>query len=882
VTVPSSQDLWELFLQESDARVAACRALLQPDAASDAWLHLASELELLQSGAAQMGIAELATLVRAAKQRALGRRDADAPCADEVLGRALGLIQDALRQLAEPNASGALLEVAPLQAAIAELDLEGARRKGPEARARAGAAATDITARARAGAAATDITAEIWVPQVDEDMISPFIEECSERIESLGDSLLRLEDAQDPELTREVFRDLHTLKGSSGFVGLQRMNQLAHAAEDLVGQIRDGTRPADRAAIDALLASLDLLREILGRASVRAPIDVPIEAMIQRLRSADLTPAVPQAAATTSPTGTPAPARPTVAARTPEGQLTLRVDFDRLDHLLNLVGELVLSKAAVIRNKDALRQLTDELDARRRNPHAGAQLLTETLGSLEGLWNDLDEATSQLDVVSARLREQVMKLRMVPIAGLFNKYRRVVRDLSHSVGKEVQFELIGAETELDKLLVERLNDPLLHLVRNAVDHGVERPAAREAAGKQARGNVRLQASHRGHQILIEVADDGAGIDPARLGQKAVERGLISEENLERLEPQQRLELIFLPGLSTATEVTNLSGRGVGMDVVKEAIGALKGSIDIVSAPNAGTRFVLKLPLTLAISNVLLCQAGGQVLAVPLHAVKHTLIADPDQTRQVAAYPTLKLDEEIPLIDVARILGLPCAVDPSVRQLSVALVEEMGTTFGLVFDQLLGKQEIVIKSLGALLQRVPCCAGATLLGERCALILDVPALVRRALETPTDLSHGAEERAAAPQAAVLIAEDSDTVREDLHRLLAAAGYAVRDARDGAEALQLCKKHRFDLISTDVMMPGIDGYELSRRLRKLPGYEEIPIVMLTSRDQEIDRIRGFDAGVDAYLTKPVERGEMLRMVARLLGQQEPEPAAGEEEG
>jgi len=880
LTAPSSQDLWELFLQESDARVAACRGLLEPGGPADAWLHLAGELEQLQSGAAQMGIEELAGLVRAAKLRALGAagRGAQPPCRDELLGRALGLIQGALTQLAEPNASGAQLDLDPLRAVAAQL----AGSAGDPLH--AAPVVTEIADVPDVPIAATggeggDGGAEIWVPQVDDDMIAPFIDECNERIESLSDSLLRLEDSQDPELVREVFRDLHTLKGSSGFVGLQRMNQLAHASEDLVGQIREGTRPADRAAIDALLAALDLLKEILARASTRRPIDVHTDAMIQRLRSQDLAPAATAEEQPPQRQSQQQPRPPVPAPRGPhpEGQLTLRVDFDRLDHLLNLVGELVLGKAGVIRNKDALRQLTDELDARRRNPHVAADLLTDALGSLEGLCHDMEDATAQLDVVSARLRKQVMKLRMVPIAGLFNKYRRVVRDMSHSVGKDVQLEVHGAETELDKLLVERLDDPLLHLVRNAVDHGVEPPAAREAAGKAARGTVRLEASHRGHQILIEIADDGAGIDPARLGAKALERGLITEESLERLEPQQLLELVFLPGLSTAQEVTNLSGRGVGMDVVKEAVGALKGGIDIVSSPGAGTRFLLKLPLTLAISNVLLCRSAGQILAVPLHAVKHTLIADPAQTRQVAAYPTLKLDEEIPLIEVARILGLPGADDPTGRPLCVALVEEMGATFGLVFDQLLGKQEIVIKSLGALLQRVPCCAGATLLGERCALILDVPSLVRRALESPVSFSATSTAAGAKPRAAVLVAEDSDTVREDLHRLLAGVGYTVRDARDGAEALQLCRMHRFDLISTDVMMPGIDGYELSRRVRQLPGYEETPIVMLTSRDQEIDRIRGFDAGVDAYMTKPVDRTEMLQMVSRLL-----EPGPAKEEG
>jgi chemotaxis protein histidine kinase CheA len=489
----------------------------------------------------------------------------------------------------------------------------------------------------------------------------------------------------------------------------------------------------------------------------------------------------------------------------------------------------------------------------------------EACSRLEGLSHELEDATSRLDAVSSRLREQVMKLRMVPISGLFNKYRRVVRDMSHSLGKEIQVQIRGSETELDKLLVERLDDPLLHLVRNAVDHGVELPTERQATGKPHQGTLVLSASHRGHQMVIEIADDGAGLDPERVGAKALERGLVSSEDLSRMDRHQLLELIFLPGLSTASEVTGLSGRGVGMDVVRETISSLKGSIEIHSEPGAGARFVLQLPLTLAISNVLFCRAGGQDLAVPIHAVKHTLIADAETTRQVASMPTLKLDREVPLIDVAGALGLPHpAPHPP---FPVALVEAMGGTYGLVFEQLLDRQEIVIKSLGSLLERVPCCAGATLVGERCALILDVPALVRRSLDTTTRPPADRERQPGLPT--VLVVEDSDTVREDLRRLLVEAGFEVLEARDGEDALRLADQRVVDLVSTDVIMPGIDGYELCRRLRRLPGYDEVPIIMLTSRDQEIDRISGFDAGVDAYMVKPVSRSEMLELVRRLLG-------------
>lgn len=850
---PSSQALWELFLDEASVRVERGLALLdEPEATSpeaQSRRLLGGLLATVAAEALLMGVEEVGLLAQELERAALRPGPAGA------LRAPLQLLDQALQQLRAPDASGAHLDPAPLRQAAQAL--------------REGAAPARPTAPP-AAAESTSPAEEVWLPQVDEDLVEPFIEECGERIESLATHLVELETTQDPELVRTIFRDLHTLKGSSGFVGLARMNRLAHAAEDLVGEVRDGRCAADRSVTDALLAALDGLRAILDRAAARAPIDVPVDPLIARLRS----PGRSEAEAAAPP---PAPGPPAAEP----AALTLRVDFDKLDHLLNLVGELVLGKAGVHDVLAALQRVIDELESRRRlgegnGTRAGGRQVAGLLQLLESLTHDLEDGVGRLDMVSSELRDQVMKLRMVPIAGLFNKYRRVVRDLSHSLGKEVALEIRGADTELDKLLVERLDDPLLHLVRNAVDHGLELPDRRVAAGKPASGRVVLAAAHRGHQMVIEVSDDGAGIDAARVAAKAVDRGLVTADDLARMDRRQQLELIFTPGLSTSAEVTGLSGRGVGMDVVREAITELKGTIDIDSTPGSGTRFELRLPLTLAISNVLLCKAGGEVLALPIHAVKHTLMADPAQARTVAACPTLLLDQEVPLVDVAATLGLPHGERPP--PFPVALVESVGGTFGLVFEELLGRQEIVIKSLGSLLERVPCCAGATLLGARCALILDVPALIRRALESPARRGARPGPAPVSPQSrpTVLVVEDSDTVREDLRRLLAAEGLAVHDARDGAAALTLAEQRRYDLVSTDVTMPGMDGYELCRRLRGLPLYEQVPIVMLTSRDQEIDRLRGFDAGVDAYLVKPIDRSEMIALVRRLLDR----AASGEE--
>jgi two-component system chemotaxis sensor kinase CheA len=421
------------------------------------------------------------------------------------------------------------------------------------------------------------------------------------------------------------------------------------------------------------------------------------------------------------------------------------------------------------------------------------------------------------------------------------------------------------------VLVEQLEEPLLHLVRNAVDHGIESQDRRVAAGKPAAGTLQLSAFHRGNQIVIQIADDGGGMDPAKLRKKAVDKGVLTAEEAEALDDRAALDLIFRSGFSTAARVSEVSGRGVGMDVVKNTIvGRLKGEIDVRSELGAGTTITLRLPLTLAIIQVLLLRAGGEVLALPLDSVTRTLSVQPRDIRVVADREVLPVaGRQVPLLRVGEILELGHESHAADDPLAVALVEVLGQPYGFVADRLLGKQEIVIKTLGDLLDQVPCAAGATLLADRVAIILDVAAVVERALNSGAPRRKRGVVAADAPRRLrVLVVEDSDVIRESIRRMLEVAGYEVSEARDGQEGFELAGQKDFDLISTDVMMPRMDGYELTRALRADGKHKDTPIIMVTSRGEKIDRVRGFDAGVDEYITKPHDRQELLRAVAKHL--------------
>jgi len=604
-----------------------------------------------------------------------------------------------------------------------------------------------------------------------EDIVQEFLVESYENLDQLDRDLIALE--QDPgarDRIASIFRTIHTIKGTSGFLAFTRLEQLTHAGESLLSRLRDGAQVLDRHATDVLLCMIDAVRELLahierdgteGEVETQSVIDavnaciagengpVPTRAEpaadaaeppaeVPAAETADPASAAEPDAATAAETTEPVPAKAAKAepvaagadgkpapgkeaapseqdggSRRSVADSSIRVDVDLLDKLMRLVGELVLTRNQMVRAAES----------------ANEQALTRT--------------AQRLNIITSELQENVMKTRMQPIKNLWSKLPRVVRDLSKACGREVELVMEGAETELDRSLLEAVKDPLTHLVRNAVDHGIETPEVRAEAGKAPQGTLKLSAYHEHGQVIVEVTDDGAGIEPTVIGATAVKRGVISQSQLDAMDTDEVLKLLFRPGFSTAQAVSNVSGRGVGMDVVRTNLEAIGGAVDLRSVPGKGTTWRLTIPLTLAIVQALIVENSGKRYVIPQMAVHELVYVDSQagaKVEYVSGAPVYRLRGRLlPLIRLTSALG----GDPSGpdQDIYVAVLKADGHQFGLVVDRVLNTEEVVVKPLAARFKDVGCYAGATILGEgQVALILDVPSLARR--------SHlGALERAA---------------------------------------------------------------------------------------------------------------------------------------
>ncbi len=577
------------------------------------------------------------------------------------------------------------------------------------------------------------------------EIVDSFIVETNEIFEKLDNELLEIEKRpEDKDLINSIFRAVHTVKGTSGFLSFDQMSTLAHRFEDVLNKLRRGELSFQSPMLDVMLEAFDLMKMLLKQVVDRDIMEIDLTATIGKLESisAGTAPTHRKAgkrkenvqaaqAATSAGDDHPVPS----ATENPDGEqaeaphhetalqsssqtarpdkltdTTIRVEVARLDHLMNLVGELVLGR-------NRLSQIVSQ--GKEDNGH-------------EDFSRQLAETGAQIDFITTELQTAVMKTRMVQIGRVFNRFPRLVRDIAKEFSKEIDLVIKGEETELDKSIIEEISDPLVHLIRNAADHGIEAPDVRVSSGKPPLGTIHLSAGHEGNHIIIEIRDDGAGMDPEKLKQKAIEKGLITAEESHEMKTEDVYGLIFIPGFSTAQKVSNVSGRGVGMDVVKTNITKLNGMITVESEVGKGTKFTLKLPLTLAIIQGLLVGVGEETFAIPLSSVLEVVHTSQPEVSTVNGRQVIRLRETVlPLVSIGDVLDLPSGTAGTASFYTV-VVGVANRKFGIIVDRLVGQKEVVIKPLGAYLRNIPGIAGSTILGDgRVIMILDAGELLRLA-------------------------------------------------------------------------------------------------------------------------------------------------------
>jgi two-component system chemotaxis sensor kinase CheA len=678
-----------------------------------------------------------------------------------------------------------------------------------------------------------------------------FVEEAETRLRRLSEHVLMLESDPSAEIVGSILRDAHSLKGAAAVVGLSGVSTVAHQLEDVLEPFRSGTVAPPAEVIDSLLHVIDGLQSLLPalrRQDATASITDGLSAKLDALADAPPRPAVivETPARRTPVASTPVASAPVVpppaAPATPSAEV-IELPAARIDEIVRSVGE---SAATSLRL---------------------GRLLNDRLGTDPERLSEFRDLSRSI----RHLHEKALRARMVPVGSITGRLHRAARDVARSGDKQIDWDAHGEETELDRTVLGQLTDSLLHIVRNAVDHGVETPAERLSLGKPERATIRFDARQVGSDVILAVADDGRGIDTAAVRREATRHGVSSET----LTDDEVNSLIFRGGVSTAATLSQTSGRGVGLDVVRAGLERMRGRIEVRSAPGAGTEFRLIVPVTAAVVPCLLVSAGGRRLAVPMAATVSTQAADTASiTRAQGAAKVWVADRVVPLLDLSTVLGLGPAEDGPVVVLS------SGTrTAAFQVDALIGQRDVMVTGLGPFVPKLPLVMGAAVEADGSILmVVDGAALAEAALdaaprlqpvpqpETPVAVTP--PEVSAAPT--VLVADDALVVRELQRSILEQAGYRVLVAEDGHAALGALTRDRVDLVLTDVDMPGMNGFDLTRAIRTHPELQNLPVVILTSKSSAEDHQEGLEAGADAYLVKE-SFGEvaLLEAVERLLG-------------
>ncbi|MDO8208575.1 MAG: hybrid sensor histidine kinase/response regulator [Gallionella sp.] len=717
----------------------------------------------------------------------------------------------------------------------------------------------------------------------DKELRGLFRIESAERLQRLDDGLLQLEKTPaDQSLLEDLFREAHSLKGASRMLGLAEIQTLAHQLEDALGAARKGEAVIRSDAVAEMYQTLETIRRLV-KVAVEEPSVADSVVWSAELNTKSVQPSnTLQAENPIAKSEIRTPQLNAPQSNIPPSSVfrieTIRVEPKKLDALLTQTGELTVTKIRIARRLVEIDELLDYCDEWERAVHTGqANVIEQGLASLQGRLNHLRgdsyEDSTRLSFVAEQIESGVRTLRLLPMSTLFGLFPRMVHDLARDQHKEVELVIEGEDAVADKHVLEEMKDPLMHMLRNSIDHGIEAPEQREQAGKSRTGTVRIKASQNPASIIIEVSDDGRGLDLEEIKRTALKRGMHTEQELLGMSAVQIQSLILLPGFSTSTLITDVSGRGVGLDVVRNNIEHLKGTLQIDTVPGCGLTLLAQLPISLATVRVLIVATSDCRYALPVEHVQFSRKVPLHEMYTMEGRLTVLIDgQAVYMGRLDALLGLE--VFPRVRNsqaIVACVILRVGEErFGLIVDEVVDELEVVLKPQSKLLKRVRNVSGATILetGEVCMVL------------NPSDLLKTLRKEfvASAPVAAtdslpakkvLLLAEDSITTRTQEKRILEGAGYEVVTAVDGVDAYNQLSTRSFDAVVSDIMMPNMTGLGLTEKIRANKKYAELPIILVTSLASEEDQRRGLEAGANAYISKPsFDQQVLLDCLARLI--------------
>ena len=742
--------------------------------------------------------------------------------------------------------------------------------------------------------------------------IGRFCDEATEHLKKISDGLVTLEKVQDDAETMNlIFRSAHTIKGSGRMLGLSRIGAVAHILEDVLETVKKGELKLTQAqfsvlfnAVDAASAALVDVRQsqsdtgfdhepVLASLSGILKGDEPQKdiAVLEQTASGHpaappLGAALPETPLSSSP-GKPYTATSVVqreaAAKTDE---TLRISASKLDEAIKIMGEIISSQSRLREHGNTLESILKNLrraietlpenigkDKHEQNAYEETKAaLASSANSIQQLWAEYKNDVAYQSILTDQLIDRGSRLRMLPISTILDTFPRYARDLAVSCNKTIELKITGGETELDKKVIENIGDPLMHMIRNCIDHGIESAEQRKKSGKPETGNITIAAGYEGGSVFVHISDDGGGIPLDKVRQKAMNKRIHTPEALNQMPEQDVINLIFMPGFSTSNFITDISGRGVGMDVVRQnVVEKLKGSISVTTEAGKSTDFHITLPLTLAMMRVFLVSLGDMVFGIMVNSVEEVIKLKKTEVIAVVDKKAIRLREQlVPLVELSALVGLHGKSIDSTDDLNLVVLTSSGQKLAVVVDSMINEEDMEIKPLPAHLRHVPLVSGVALTGKNeIAMVLNTPRLFSASRNVNTVEFTAATGNNGARAINILVVDDSVNTREIEKSILESYGYIVSVAADGMEAYEKAQSFNYDLVVTDVEMPVMDGFSLTEKLRKVDNYKRTPIIIVSSRDRDEDKRKGVQAGANAYIVKgSFDQSNLLDTVQTLL--------------